>query len=318
MVVADATEGTAVRTDEFRHDALLYRDDGEFLDGTTGFVLDGLAEGAPVLVALGADRTRLLQGALGGAAAQVEFVAMEDLGANPARIIPAWADFVDRHRHAAAPPRGIAEPAWPGRDAAEMAECRRHEELLNLAFAGGRPWLLRCPYDVARLDDDVVAGARCTHPELRHGPGTSGSADYRRPADWCTLPLPDPPPGARHLGFRRRSTAALRDRVARAAAAAGLGPDRSDDLVIAVNELMENSLRHGGGGGRLTVWQDRSHLWCQVADGGTVTDPLAGRVFPDPGAEGGRGLWMVNQLCDLVQLRTSGTGTVVRVRMARR
>jgi hypothetical protein len=36
------------------------------------------------------------------------------------------------------------------------------------------------------------------------------------------------------------------------------------------------------------------------------------RPKPATGLDCGRGLWLANQLCDLVQLRTSGTGTVVR------
>jgi len=34
--------------------------------------------------------------------------------------------------------------------------------------------------------------------------------------------------------------------------------------------------------------------------------------------ESGRGLWIVNQLCDLFQLRSSPAGTVARLHMRRR
>jgi hypothetical protein len=43
--------------------------------------------------------------------------------------------------------------------------------------------------------------------------------------------------------------------------------------------------------------------------------PLAGRVRPGPRQRYGRGLWMANQLCDLVQLRSRRDGTVARVHM---
>jgi anti-sigma regulatory factor (Ser/Thr protein kinase) len=56
---------------------------------------------------------------------------------------------------------------------------------------------------------------------------------------------------------------------------------------------------------------------CEVADsggvGGPIADPMVGRERPATGLDSGRGLWLANQLCDLVQLRTSGTGTVVRM-----
>jgi len=35
--------------------------------------------------------------------------------------------------------------------------------------------------------------------------------------------------------------------------------------------------------------------------------------MPSPEQEGGRGVYLVNQLCDLVQLRSSAEGTTIRV-----
>jgi hypothetical protein len=52
-----------------------------------------------------------------------------------------------------------------------------------------------------------------------------------------------------------------------------------------------------------------------VRDRGRIDDPLVGRIRPGPEQHRGRGLWLVNQLCDLVQLRTSGNGTIVRMHM---
>ena len=47
-------------------------------------------------------------------------------------------------------------------------------------------------------------------------------------------------------------------------------------------------------------------------DAGFIGDPLVGRRVPDPMQEDGRGVWMANQLCDLVQIRSSDAGTIVR------
>ena len=52
---------------------------------------------------------------------------------------------------------------------------------------------------------------------------------------------------------------------------------------------------------------------CQVEDHGHIHDPLAGRRAPALDAEGGVGLWTVNQLCDLVEVRTNNGGTTIRV-----
>ena len=50
---------------------------------------------------------------------------------------------------------------------------------------------------------------------------------------------------------------------------------------------------------------------------GDIDEPLAGRKRPSSTQEGGHGLWLANQLSDLVQLRTFATGSVVRVHMRR-
>ena len=54
-------------------------------------------------------------------------------------------------------------------------------------------------------------------------------------------------------------------------------------------------------------------LVCEVRDAGRIDDPLAGRERPTFDREGGRGLWMINRLCDLVQLRSFPSGAVVRL-----
>ena len=50
---------------------------------------------------------------------------------------------------------------------------------------------------------------------------------------------------------------------------------------------------------------------CEVADDTVVDDPLTGRRVPFE--EDHDALWVANQLCDLVQLRSTEDGTSVRV-----
>ena len=54
---------------------------------------------------------------------------------------------------------------------------------------------------------------------------------------------------------------------------------------------------------------------CEVSDRGRLDEPLAGRTRPELGQNGGWGLWLANQLCDLVQLRTLPDGSVVRLHL---
>jgi len=85
--------------------------------------------------------------------------------------------------------------------------------------------------------------------------------------------------------------------------------------VMAVNEAATNSLQHGGGSGTLRTWSEVDRVVCEVADRGRFAAPLAGRVRPGSDTAPGRGLWLANQLCDLVQVRTSRHGTTVRLHM---
>jgi anti-sigma regulatory factor (Ser/Thr protein kinase) len=82
--------------------------------------------------------------------------------------------------------------------------------------------------------------------------------------------------------------------------------------VIAASELAANSVAHGGG--TLRTWQDDGRLLVEFEDGGAIAKPLAGRLRPEPTQEGGRGLWLANQLCDLVQIRSRPGRTTVRLR----
>jgi hypothetical protein len=65
------------------------------------------------------------------------------------------------------------------------------------------------------------------------------------------------------------------------------------------------------------VWAGPEAVICEVTDSGRIEDAMAGRVAPDPLAGYGRGLWIANSLCDLVQLRSQPGGTVVRLHQGR-
>jgi anti-sigma regulatory factor (Ser/Thr protein kinase) len=126
--------------------------------------------------------------------------------------------------------------------------------------------------------------------------------------------LPSVPDGAATLA-NRTGLAPLRAHAARQAASIGLAPDRVLDLVLAVGELASNTARHTDAGGVLAVWAAGNELVCQVQDTGHITDPLAGRCRPAADAGGGHGLWVVHQLCDLVELRSGPGGTAIRLHM---
>lgn len=301
----------------FQHESLFYSGPDEFLAGTIAPIDQALERGQRVLVAVRRGRLALLREALGERAARVRLLDMCVLGRNPARIIPAWRQFLDTAAPLGAPALGIGELTWPGRSAAELSECERHETLLNLAFAGEEPWRLLCPYDLDGLEDAVIEAARRNHPSLAANGTSERNALYRDQGREIAFGggLPRAPGHASERSFSLEQLRMVRHLVADRAEAALLPADRTEELVLAVSELAGNSVRHGGGEGRVRVWQENGTLLCEVQDEGRIDAPLTGRVRPRPEQLSGRGLWLVNQLCDLVQIRSGSTGTVVRVHM---
>jgi anti-sigma regulatory factor (Ser/Thr protein kinase) len=304
----------------FRHEALLYAGEDEFLARAVTFIVDGVQQNESVLVVVSAQKIAALRDALNGAALDVQFADMAEVGHNPARIIPAWRDFVNKNGGGARPLRGIGEPISDDRSDAALAECHRHESLLNLAFAGSGDWWLLCPYDTTRLSDAVVEEAHRTHPYMfeagrhRHSPLARGLDAISAPFD---DPLPEAPHGAPEYVFDRSGLAAIRVLARDMGVRAGLAPTRVSDLALAVDEIATNSIRHGGGRGILRIWIDDQAVFCDIRDAGRLDDPLVGRRRPSPEQLDGRGMWLVNQLCELVQIRSSMAGTIVRLHVER-
>lgn len=308
-----------IAVERFRHEALLYSGLDEFVDRIVPFLREGIAAEEPILVVVSSAKIRALRAALGAAAALVQFADMAQVGANPARIIPAWRTFVDANPRAPRL-RGIGEPIDPERSATELAECVRHEALLNLAFDGTPAWWLLCPYNTAALPPAVIEAAHRTHPFIAEEDSHVDSALYSgvvAASAAFNVPLPEPRRVLASLAFEGAQLATVRQVVSRQAARAGFTSEPISDLVQAVNEVATNSVRHGGGSGHLRVWLDGDVLVCELRDAGRFTDPLADRRRPRPDATVGRGLWIANQLCDLVQVRAFEQGTVVRLHMHR-
>jgi len=297
----------------FRHEAFFYSGDEEFLAGTVPYLEEGICAGETVLVVLPERRMELVREALGATSNEVEFWQMGDVGRNPARLIPAWRDFLrtcDLQRGV----RGLGEPVSPDRSAAEVEECELHERLFNLAFAKERTLTVMCPYDTSGLGDEALMGAERSHPVCAGPHGRSASPRYSLDSPLAGE-LAEPGRPAVTLNFDKSDLAMVRHLVGQCARFAGLDPRSNEDLVLAVCEVATNSIQHGGGKGELHIWDEDGELICAVRDSGRIDDPLVGRERPRPEQERGRGLWLANQLCDLVQVRSGSCGTDVRLRM---
>jgi anti-sigma regulatory factor (Ser/Thr protein kinase) len=302
-------------TGTFKHVGFFYQSTDEYARTLAKFVCAGLADGEPAFVAVPAAKIGVVKDALGRDAQHVDFADMTLMGRNPAWIIPRVREFAGRH--AGKRVRYVGEPIWASRTPAELREATRHEALINLAFATADAEIL-CPYDAASLDPAILADATRTHPVLlsdgRLGDSPGYAVPFQIPSS-CGLTLPPLPHGAMFHTYRS-NLSEVRALVLEHARAAGLTEARAHDLVLAVSEVAANTLRHTWSDGTLTLWHDHAQIVCEVRDEGTITDPLAGRRKPPSDANGGHGLWLVHQVCDLVELRSDSSGTTVRMHMA--
>jgi anti-sigma regulatory factor (Ser/Thr protein kinase) len=301
------------RDSSLRHLAFFYSDPAEYRSQILRHVRASMSRDEPVLITLPGSQARLLGDELGGEPGELVCSDISGIGANPARIIPELRAFIDKH--AGHRVLMVGESLWPGRSPAEAQEAIRHDALINLAFAHV-PATFLCPYDATRLPPSAIAGARYTHPEHLSG-GEAVTAPGHAPA-WdipagCDRPLPPAPASAETLDYRA-DLAPVRRMVENHARRTRLSPDRVADLVLAASEIAANTLGHTSSGGTFQVWHTADEILCQAHDQGWITDPLAGRVRRGPDGRG-HGLYLVNHVCDLVELRTGPDGTTIRMHM---
>jgi anti-sigma regulatory factor (Ser/Thr protein kinase) len=290
------------------HEAVLYAGSQALLDHVVPFLREGIERDEPALVVLPKITLDAVRDELGARPPRVIFADMGELAVNPGRIIPAWRWFVDAHRGSQL--RGVGEPVAPQHRGPQLTEIHRNESLVNVAFADD-PIRVLCPYDVDALAPSVIEEVRRTHPIVDGAP-----SEHYEPVDPHApfgAALADPVPPVAELAFNGRPLRDVREFVAIAAGVLGLDDDKVADLVLAVNEAATNSVQHGGGGDGVRIWQDDGAVVVEVTDDGWITEPLVGRRWPSGDAEVGRGLWIANNVSDLVQVHSTPAGTAVRL-----
>jgi anti-sigma regulatory factor (Ser/Thr protein kinase) len=190
--------------------------------------------------------------------------------------------------------------------------------LTNLAFAQADSEI-RSPHDTAQPATAATADANRSDPASPSA-GISRAGSRVSGPDQAVPPRPSrptitPAEGALVFHTYRTDLSKVRALVMQQSRAAGLTESRANDLVLAVSEVAANTLRHTDSSGTLAIWHDRNEIVAEIHDEGTITDPDAGRHRPAADATGGHGLWLVRQVCDLVELRSDQTGTTIRMHM---
>lgn len=311
---AEVTAGNETRQYGFVHTAVIYHSAQEFVDLVGRFVSDGLALDEAVLVAVPPETLELLYDALyrGDAVpADVRMVDITEVARNPSRFMAMEGAFIDEHPEQRV--RIVSQLAWPGRTDEEFVACTEHEALVNEAM-DGYPATSLCLYDARRLDADVLADARATHPLLWESGALHPSPAYA-PNDVlerCNRPLAAGPGAVTYMVRKSADLRPARSFAVDYAGWMGLSQESIEDLQLVATELATNSLMYTGGACRLAFWKDDGHLVCEARDSGRFDDPLVGRLDPGPCGPASRGLYLVNAISDLVRTHTTRTGTTIQ------
>jgi hypothetical protein len=300
----------------YRHEAFLWNGRADFVEGLLPFVEEGVDAGEAVLVAATPEHGKWLSDGLGSTASRVHFVDITLLGRNPARIIPACQQFLHDWSGYGRPARAVGEPLWDGQRPDEVRESQLHEALMNVAIDPDLPFWVRCPYDAGHLDADVLAEASRSHPALATTASYQGSHSYHGHAHAEAMFTGDLPPmdgPATEVDVTQAGLDAVAATVTLQAASGDLCSNQVVDLTHAVRQLAEESLTRGARQLTVRTWDRPDAVVAEVADTTVTHDLLVGRRLPQ--APGGDALWWANQACDLVQIRSSGRGTTVRLHM---
>jgi hypothetical protein len=300
----------------YRHEAFLWSGERDFVDGLVPFIEEGIEAGEAVMVATTPEHGTWLARGLGSTASRVHFVEITELGRNPARIIPACQEFLERWSGYGRPARAIGEPVWEGRTPDEVAESQLHEALMNVAVDPDVPFWVRCPYDAGRLDAEALAEVSRSHPALSTADGYQGSRAYggRHHAQALfAAELPAMGPPATEIDVTSGGADAAGRVVTLHAAAADLGSDRVVDLATTVRHLVRDALDRGAHRVLMRLWDLDDVVVCEVSDTTVIHDLLVGRHHRRDAENDAVGL--ANEVCDLVQVRSGGSGTTARLQL---
>jgi anti-sigma regulatory factor (Ser/Thr protein kinase) len=209
--------------------------------------------------------------------------------------------------------RIVSQLAFPGRTEDEFVACIEHEALVNRALDGFRVTGL-CLYDASRVDEDVLADARATHPLLWRRGALHRSAEYApdEVLERCNQPLRAKPGAVTYLVRKSADLRLARSFAVDYAGWVGVSRDGIEDLQLIATELATNSLMYTDGACQLAFWWEDQHLVCEARDSGRLDDPLVGRMDPGPLGPASRGLYLVNAISDLVRTHTTSTGTTIQ------
>lgn len=293
------------------HEGCIFGGDEELLERCVPFVEEGIALSQPVVLFTTEATRRVLLGELGPYWDRLAgVIASDDAWRGGHRTLLFWDQLFAELTAGGRACRVVAEPAWLA--GAEGREWHRFESAVNDFYVDLPCWSL-CIHDRRRLPAEVLAEVPRTHPVICDGGRPRPSASYLAPADY--VPAHEPPwtPVPPEV-VAAAVTCASEGRAAVSPTVLGLGLDeRLDDVLVAVTEIVVNSLE-AGGRPAVAAWGTPEGAVVEVTDeaGGGI-DPLAGYRPPGFVEESGRGLWLARALADDTAVRSGPGGSAVRM-----
>jgi hypothetical protein len=304
----------------FEHRACIYDDDSRFLDTALPFLADGLALGEPVLAVTTPANLELLDAALGERSSDVDYAQSAFFGHRPPRRVAAfyryWQGGQGSQRGGRV--RILAEPVWAGRSAREITAWTRMEAALNVTLASTSISMI-CPYDARTTDAGILADALRTHPVQITGSRQGPSPQYADPAGFArscdTRPLSQPPDGTPSFDFDG-DLRSLRRFIVAGASAHGLAGDRADMLVLAVSEVGGYLKNRWAAGATVQTWEQPGGIVCDFRQpGASIDDPFLGLRPAELVPGDGDGLWLANQICDWMDIRSDAEGCTIQLQV---
>jgi len=294
-----------------RHNALVYESTDEYLARAVPFLKAGIEAGEGAVVAHTKPGLAMMREALGPEAARVTFVDVSGAYTRPARTLAAYHEVYVEQLQKTPTLRAVADVQF-GPDPNEWDLWTGYEAVFNRSFGHLPAWVL-CSYDANGTPDPIIEGVWQTHPEVVAGDSWNSSDLYEDPDQFLRriTPVPAPLTSLRAIPFGRGAED-LREQLARELAADKLSEAQTLDLLLAVTEIANNAMQHGGGIQEVRVGRARGRFVCEIVDRGDgFDDPAAGYLAPRAGI--GTGLWVARQLTWRIEFFHSPTGFTTRI-----
>jgi anti-sigma regulatory factor (Ser/Thr protein kinase) len=296
------------------HQAFLYDGAEQFAEAMAPIVSAGVERGDRVLVAAKRESTEALRAALGDAAG-VELHDTLDWHPRPVHRLMAVQRAIAELR-----PGGsllaLGEPVWRGSEATRR-EWARYESTINVALADA-PLRFICLYDRSELPEEILGHGQGTHPETLEGSTACPCAAFEPPERFVReldAAAPDAPGREGHDVRFDGDPHAFRGLLAELGLESGMSAARTEEMVLAANEVVTNAVVHGEPPIAVRCWVADGDFVCEVSDGGPgVADPFAGWELPEPTSQGGWGLAVARRICDALEVAAGG-GHGSRVRL---